>query len=231
MEIYNLDNFYQRQGEYIFFFKKGQPRLKCNYIDGDIENILLEWDVEGNLISKYTFKDGIQKGEQREYFNKDRIKHIFIFNDKKQIIGEEIFYHNNGNIAQKIFYDKYGRQQTDALYYRNGKLNYYSEYKNNIPHGVYKTFFEDGPLSLLLHKKNEDLFGEIFYTIPRKVIFKRWDKLSFSVTSNTGLQYNDKNNQEENIFSEARNWLLPKSGFDRRREFGLITPILQNLIN
>ena len=84
---------------------------------------------------------------------------VIYFGCTREKMGKE--YYNTGEIKKEIIYKN--RKDTSDVkvigYYRSGKTQYYTNYKNGIREGEYKSFYEDGFIKDDLNFNKGKLYG------------------------------------------------------------------------
>lgn len=93
------------QGLYKRWYKNGQIKFECNYIDNKAEGIAKYWNEPGQLGFQYTFKQGHANGEEKEWRSNGNPYTVGEFyNDG--LNGNWTFFDKNGNLVSQRKYDK-----------------------------------------------------------------------------------------------------------------------------
>ncbi|MBD0823252.1 hypothetical protein ICJ85_04395 [Aestuariibaculum marinum] len=86
------------------------------------------------------------------------------FNTIKGILnGENIVFHNNGNIFSKTEYKNGRRHGEERLYSPSGNLTTLNHYRNDVKYGKSYLYFENGDIQTELKIKNGNVIESITY--------------------------------------------------------------------
>lgn len=130
-EVYAMKNG-KKNGEFTAYFEDGKEKEKGRY------------------------SNDLQEGEWRYFFTSGKLKAVgnFAAGDggnlgttgipKNGREGKWIFYNENGQLNQEVFW-KNGKSNGEfKVYYENGKLKEESNWLNDLQTGVYKKYYENG---------------------------------------------------------------------------------------
>lgn len=115
--IGSYNNRGQKIGEWQWFYPNGNLLIVENYDNGELDGEYIEYDEEGNILTKGQY-----------------------------VIGEEDgpwTYRNGGMVEKGSYYDGM-RQGTWKLWYANGKLASEIEFDQDLPNGKFITYWENG---------------------------------------------------------------------------------------
>ncbi len=164
---------------WVFYDQKGDTTQKISYMYGKKNGYYITYSYEnlkegvdtGVVISKELYINDRKEGISYYYYPDGHLKsEVSYVNGKKQGLIKE--YDDNGMIITLIYYhngyitdreeinrrDKYGNKQgTWKEFYQDGKVKQEEVYKDNILDGLYKTFNENGNLTLVLNYRNGKL--------------------------------------------------------------------------
>jgi antitoxin component YwqK of YwqJK toxin-antitoxin module len=102
-----------------------------------------------------SFKNNNHLLLEREYINGILRKYIIYYNGNEQIVSDEEYYNENGNLEKKIrysfdhkinwikYYDEYGKKKLEEEY-KNEILIYSCPYSNNKKNGIVFSINEKG---------------------------------------------------------------------------------------
>ncbi|WP_123921958.1 hypothetical protein [Flavobacterium sp. LM4] len=97
-----------------------------------------------------SFKNNNHLLLEREYINGILRKYIIYFNGKEQIVSDEEYYNENGNLERKIRYSLDHKINWNKYYDENGNKILEEDYKNGIL--IYRCSYSNG-------KKNGTVFS------------------------------------------------------------------------
>jgi len=110
--------------------------------NGTRHGMCTQYDLEGNLVGKCNYQDGMLQGSFEKFFPDGRKCEIFnYFNDK--LSGEAIFYYPKGSIDKIINYID-NKQVSEKKYRENGALWISYSYEDNRQE--YTFFRNDGSI-------------------------------------------------------------------------------------
>ena len=111
-----------------------------------------KYDFEGNLINECEYKNGLEHGNEKEYYKSGKLKF-----EAKYLEGEKIQikkYYENGNIQLEIKYKKDSDKGKGKEFYENGKIKYEGEYCYESRYGEGKEYNDEGKLIFVGYYKN-----------------------------------------------------------------------------
>lgn len=119
--------------------------------------------------SEIQYSNGKQHGYDILYSsNTMQFKHNYK-NDKYD--GEQLTFHNNGDISAKAYYKNGMIDGIAQSYYKNGQIKRTTFYKNNIIIGDIKWFYPDATIRAVAKSKNNKIYKVIFYNLNGDVDF------------------------------------------------------------
>ena len=143
-------------------YEKGVPinEAKYYYEDGKVREfidyknkIIKTYYKDGALYRKVKFLDNNERkyeGEAKLYFQTGEILGIEEFKNGT-LDGKSVYYYKNGNMEEKIFYQK-GALKNDRriTYYENGNIRTESFHDNQgLYHGKVKKYYENGKVKVI----------------------------------------------------------------------------------
>jgi len=132
--------------------------------DGEAESY-----INGQLIKKATFKNGLLDGLTTCYYSNGAIKSKTFFK-KDNVDGIETTFYIDGKIKSKESFKNGAREGPKILYYRNGQIEQESFRKNNRVSGPERVYYENGNLKYKRTWVNNKLYGDFYYYNNKKDI-------------------------------------------------------------
>jgi antitoxin component YwqK of YwqJK toxin-antitoxin module len=139
-------------GEWKWFYPNGELRREMEYVNGEPDGPSFEYDETGNIISEGEYVDGFKEGKWRyvygdiietgAYFEGEqngdwsqvdrltgtmRYEGGFVSGEKN---GKHVWYHENGNVYRRGFYEMGSREGIWETFDVFGNLTFTIEYKN-----------------------------------------------------------------------------------------------------
>lgn len=87
-------------------YNNGNLLTMQEYVDGKGNGTWIDFDPEGRMIRKGTYKNNKVEGPVTEYYENGNVKSIGQYLHWKNPIGEWIYYDEQGNIAHKMTYTR-----------------------------------------------------------------------------------------------------------------------------
>ncbi|MFY0654429.1 MAG: hypothetical protein JXQ96_20500 [Cyclobacteriaceae bacterium] len=157
-----------RNGKGDYYNDDGQLETSCQYVDGEKHGPCKYYDPAGKLqlVKYYDKEEGFYaysyEGKGRQLSdtiwvdNKNDLQLNSFFQDGSVAVsqtlkdgtfnGENVYYHTNGQIMERIEYkdgDNHGKR---LEYYSNGQLSYSATYVDDLLEGEVKKYFSHGQL-------------------------------------------------------------------------------------
>jgi antitoxin component YwqK of YwqJK toxin-antitoxin module len=173
-------------GENVEYYKSGKIFIIHNYSSGKLDGEFIEYFESGNIKRKGFYLNGNLNGELFNYYENGQIKskENYLNGD---IFGEWISYYDNGNISSNTLYYKgekisnnssfdcdndficfsngYFYDGSQKLYYINGQISSFKNYKNGYLNGEVIFYHPNGGINVIgkfLNGKQSGLFKEFF---------------------------------------------------------------------
>ncbi len=173
-------------GENKLYFNSGKTYMVENYSSGKLDGEFIEYFESGNIKRKGFYLNGNLNGELFNYYENGQIKskENYLNGD---IFGEWISYYDNGNISSNTLYYKgkkisnnssfdcgndficfsngYFYDGSQKLYYINGQISSFKNYKNGYLNGEVIFYHPNGGINVIgkfLNGKQTGLFKEFF---------------------------------------------------------------------
>lgn len=112
------DCIYDRNGEWLEYFKDGKVALKMNYKGGELNGLCLSFGLSGNITAEGLYENGKKEKLWKYYYNDGKIKekgnYIGSYQD-----GKWYSYYENGNLYSEGNY-KVGLREGEWKYYYQG---------------------------------------------------------------------------------------------------------------
>ncbi len=152
----------RKDGEWIWFYPTGDSMIVAQYDDGDFDGPYVEYDEEGQILTKGIYTAGYEEGlwfyrngeakEQGEYEG-----------GRKEGLWKTTY--ENGRIAFEIRYDQGIRDGKYTSYWENGNIKTTGKYEKGLQEGAWTQYNEDGVvvLTTLFKEGNEIKWND--YTI------------------------------------------------------------------
>lgn len=194
-EIFNLDKTKYVSGEFSKGLKKGMwtyynpngtIKSKEYYINGNIDGLQHEYDLYGNLIEIYNYKEGKLNGLSEAYKKDKLITTSYFVNDERS--GPIFYYNLDGNIRRKDFIVE-GNTKVSYVYNSNGTLNSKTNYIDDQI-STFENFESNTNRESFVNFTNKN--GNVNFTSNNKV-------LNYSIDVKNGIydgvyELKDKNN-------------------------------------
>ena len=161
----------KKQNKSYYYNDDGSIYQIVNYKNNFKNGLTREFDKNGNIISVYTYKNGIlikkeninrfdhngkKQGLWRDYFSNDRIKYEATYlNDKLHGYYKE--WNIKGQLIKNVKYfngeividnsKKKEKLKIKKRYYDNGKIKYKGSYRDTIPVGIHRKYDESGKIA------------------------------------------------------------------------------------
>ncbi|MBN2479755.1 MAG: hypothetical protein JXA94_05965 [Parachlamydiales bacterium] len=151
-EFYYEKGMLQKEAKY-YHPKNSKLKKVIPYLDNEIDGMVLEYDINEQLISKASFKKGINHGTATAFWGKDNIRYIEEYEEGKIISGQ---YFQKSRV--RICKIKNGDGQ--KAIFKDGLLHQLVEYKNGKPEGKIEVFSKDFELVNEYYQKDQVKDGE-----------------------------------------------------------------------
>ena len=132
------------------WYPNGQLIYITQYKNGKPDDLHRGWDSTGFLSLEKNYDNGKPIGEHKQYYGKDKPKRFTRYNNKGEKHGWEVFWYDNGNVKDSIFFQNDSTFKRKTFYY-NGKIairekDIYSSYDavSYAPEGKKTGFIENG---------------------------------------------------------------------------------------
>ncbi len=81
--------------------ESGRALVGNSYITGEV----VEYDADGKLIARITYRNGWQDGPERQYYPDGSLKSegFWVYGGRR---GRRLFWHPNGQLADELEYDR-----------------------------------------------------------------------------------------------------------------------------
>ena len=107
-------------GKWTFFYPDGTISSEEDYVGGQLDGIVLNYDFSGNLIARENWSSGV--------------------------LNDSSWYFKEGSLWRKGVYSGGVYEGTWLYYFPNGNIEQVGEYENGLPNGNWRTYDEDGKL-------------------------------------------------------------------------------------
>lgn len=140
---------YNRQGkkvgEWIWYYTDGSLLRVENYEAGELEGPFLEYDEEGNEITKGQYLADAEEGEW-VYRHGNMLEKGSYYDGMRQGIWK--LWYGNGTLASETEYDQDLPNGKFTQYWENGRVKTTGKYITGEPAGIWYKYDEDGTLFL-----------------------------------------------------------------------------------
>jgi antitoxin component YwqK of YwqJK toxin-antitoxin module len=150
----------KKTGEWKEYYKNGQLKETCSYINGKQNGIFKRYYEDGTLwMQMDKFVNGKREGQWKSYHQNGKPWTFIQLADDKET-GEWINHYKNGNVASEG--KKINGKETGEWkkYYENGKLSQTGKFVNGNAAGVWKLFYDNGQLKATGEMENGKPTGE-----------------------------------------------------------------------
>ena len=139
-------------GDWIWYYESGSVRREETYINGKEEDVMTEYDEEGNIVVKGEYAGGLKEGLW-EISTGDYIERGTYVEDMMNGNWEGI-YESTGKTAFKGDYIEGEPEGKHVYYYPNGKKMLEGKYQAGLKNGDWKRYDENGLLVLTIRYNN-----------------------------------------------------------------------------
>ena len=147
----------KKEGVWKFYFPDGTLSAQEEYLGGELNGIVLNYDFSGNLIAREHWENDVITDSAWYYKDNHLWRKGKYENGVYQ--GNWIFYHLSGNVQQTGYYDKGVPNGTWKTYDTNGYLVEEGSYRDGQPDGLWK-FYDHGTLTMYGHYSKGEQVGE-----------------------------------------------------------------------
>ena len=120
----------------IGYYKNGQIKYKCDYVNGQMHGESLSYYKDGTIKWKYSYVNDLRHGECIEYYDDGDIEKIINFVNGQRH-GKYIEYRTNGNLWEKTDYVNDQIHGKCILYHENGQIMEERDFVNGNRRGKY----------------------------------------------------------------------------------------------
>ncbi len=160
------------------YWDNGKLMAKGKYVNQNVKDSVWEYyGVDGALMMKETYVNGVLHGPSYSYFRNSRISRKAPYENGKLHGVYKEYWEDNGLTRLEIHYEKGVRKGPIKVYYDDGKTYLIGYYEKDLPHGKWTVYYKDGSIEKELEYingilKNEDEYNREF---AKKVM--EWDKM------------------------------------------------------
>lgn len=134
-----------REGKCTWYFGDGQKWRELDYRNGELDGLLVEWNVTGDVVAEESYVQGRRSGLKTEYYapGSKRVEANFLF-------AKDIIQTNDdwwAGSSRSTLVKKQGKDERHGLwttYYRNGQKALEGQYKNDVPTGTFTWWHPNG---------------------------------------------------------------------------------------
>ncbi|MGN0033909.1 MAG: hypothetical protein ACI358_09070 [Candidatus Limimorpha sp.] len=124
------------------------PHFIIQFADNKRNGLFIEFDRQGNLLTKAEYKDGLRNGKCMKFKLSVMTESVEYSNGKRH--GASVICYDKGTIMEESAYKDGNRDGITIWYYYNGKeqggkIAMYN-YKDGLFDGIQETYFENGNL-------------------------------------------------------------------------------------
>lgn len=141
----------KKDGEWIWYYPNGEILLVENWINGLLEGSYVEYDTDGEILAQGEYLDGVEEGEWF-YRNQQTIERGKYYEGMR--IGTWKTWFPNGKLAYEIEYDQDLYHGKFMAYWENGYKRISGKYEMGTQVGIWEKYDEDGNVHLTTIYKN-----------------------------------------------------------------------------
>lgn len=154
----------RRVGEWFWYYENSKPLREANYDLGKLEGEFVEYDEDGNILSKGVYQDNEQEGMWIEAHG-DHVEEGKFFEGMRN--GSWKGTYKNGNKSYETTFNDDNPDGSYKSYWFNGKLKESGRYILGRKHGVWQYFDESGEMFLrVTYRKGVEISYDNIKIIP-----------------------------------------------------------------
>ncbi len=149
----------RREGESIWYYHTGRKMRVIHYRDGQIHGDLLEWDVNGEQVTRVAYEQGRRLEKTVETYEDGQKKVEGTVLQARLVMKEP----DDWWEAKLATYARQGKDQKHGAWtawYPNGQMKFTGEYRLDRPAGDFTWWFVNGQKSLEAHYEDGKKTGE-----------------------------------------------------------------------
>ena len=140
-----------------YFFDNDYLKFRCVIINK--QEIRLDFDEDGKLVSESNFAKDVLSGEYKEFYDSGKVKSTANYTNGV-LEGLTLVYDEEGNLSYEIPYVKNRKEGKVKRYYPTGELMGEVSYEKGKKHGMLDAYNPDGTLmAKVLFNKDEAIKG------------------------------------------------------------------------
>ena len=190
---------YYRMVTFISPYKVKDNLIQDFYISGERQNKYYAKYVDFNNTSLE-----IRDGENIEYFKNGNIKSKYLYKNGK-LIGDAITYWDNETILTKSFYINGEIDGLRTEYWENGNVERELNYVNGIPNGERKYYYENGNIETIQYSKNGEFHGEFTWFDENGNLTLKQSYVNDFIIPGSRSEFK-KNGSGEKVYYESFGW-------------------------